>query len=67
MNKGITIGIPIIIVIIVGVIVISMTSMEQSDDMEVEDAFDKEISPEETPEVTKKIEDIEGWRGRIRV
>jgi hypothetical protein len=59
MNKGIIIGIPIIIAIIVGVIAISMISVEQSDDMEVEDTFDKEISPEETPEVTKKIEEIE--------
>jgi hypothetical protein len=59
MNKGIIIGVPIIIVIIVGVIAISMMSMGQSDDMEVEDAFDKEIRPEETPEVTKKIEEIE--------
>jgi hypothetical protein len=59
MNKGIIIGIPVIIIIIAGVIAISMISVEQSDDMEVEDTFDKEISPEETPEVTKKIEEIE--------
>ena len=58
MNKGIIIGIPIMIAIIVGVIAISMTSMEQSDDMEVEDTFDKEISPEETPQVGEKLEDI---------
>jgi hypothetical protein len=58
MNKGIIIGIPIIIVIIVGVIAISMMSMGQSDDMEVEDVFDKEISPEETPQVGEKLEDI---------
>ena len=58
MNKGIIIGIPIIIAIIVGVIAISMTSMEQSEDMEVEDTFDKEISPEETPQVGEKLEDI---------
>jgi hypothetical protein len=58
MNKGIIIGIPIIIIIIVGVIVISMMSMGQSDDMEVEDIFDKEISPEETPQVGEKLEDI---------
>ena len=58
MNKGIIIGIPIIIVIIVGVIAISMMSMEQSDDMEVEDTFDMEISPEETPQVGEKLEEI---------
>ena len=59
MNKGIIIGIPIIIAIIVGVIAISMISVEQSDDMEVEDTFDKEISPEETPQVGEKLEEIE--------
>jgi len=58
MNKGIIIGIPIIIAIIVGVIAISMMPMEQSDDMEVEDTFDKEISPEETPLVGEKLEEI---------
>jgi hypothetical protein len=58
MNKGIIIGIPIIIAIIVGVIAISMISVEQSDDMEVEDTFDKEISPEETPQVGEKLEEI---------
>ncbi len=59
MNKGIIIGIPIIIAIIVGAIAISMMSTEQSEDMEVEDAFDKEISPEETPQVGEKLEEIE--------
>ena len=59
MNKGIIIGIPVIIIIIAGVIAISMISVDQSDLMEIEDTFDKEISPEETPEVTKKIEEIE--------
>ena len=58
MNKGIIIGIPIIIAIIVGVIAISMISVEQSDDMEVEDTFDKEISPEETPQIGEKLEEI---------
>ena len=59
MNKGIIIGIPIIIAIIVGVIAISIMPLEQSNNMEIEDTFDKEISPEETPEVIKKIEEIE--------
>jgi len=58
MNKGIIIGIPIIIVIIVGILAISMMPMDQSDDMDVEDAFDKEISPEETPQVGEKLEEI---------
>ena len=59
MNKGIIIGIPIIIAIIVGVIAISMISVEQSNDMEVEDTFDKEINPENTPEVIEKLDEIE--------
>jgi len=59
MNKGIIIGIPIAVAIIVGIIAITMTSFEQSDGMEVEDTFDKEISSEETLEVTEKIEEIE--------
>jgi hypothetical protein len=59
MNKGIIIGIPVAIAIIASVIAISMMSVGQSDDMEVEDTLDKEISPEETPEVTEKLEEIE--------
>ena len=58
MNKGIIIGIPIIIAVIVGIIAMSMMSVEQSDNMEVEDTFDKEISPEETPQVGEKLEEI---------
>ena len=30
-----------------------------SDSMEVEDTFDKEISPEETPEIVEKLDEIE--------
>ncbi len=59
MNKGILIGIPIAIAIIVGIVAITVMSNGGSDSMEVEDTFDKEISPEETPEVEKKLEDIE--------
>ena len=44
----------VIIIIIVGVIV----STEPSS-IEVEDAFDKELRPEETKEVTEKFEEIE--------
>ena len=58
MNKGIIIGIPIAIAIIAGIVAITMMSNGGSDSMEVEDTFDKEISPEETPEVEKKLEDI---------
>jgi hypothetical protein len=59
MNKGIIIGIPIAIAIIAGMIAITMMSNGDSDSMEVEDTFDKEISPDETPEVAEKIEEIE--------
>ncbi len=59
MNKGIIVVIPIAIAIVAGIIAITMMSIEQSDDIEIEDTFDKEISPEETPEITEKIEEIE--------
>jgi hypothetical protein len=36
-----------------------MTQNGDSERMEVEDVFDKEISPEETPEVVKKLDEIE--------
>ncbi len=57
MNKAIVIGIPIAIAAILGVIAI--VSGVGSNDMEVEDALDKELRPEETPEVLEKIEEIE--------
>ena len=57
MNKGIIIGIPIVIAV-VGILVFSMMS-EESDKMEVEDTMDKEIRPDDNPEVQQKIEDIE--------
>jgi hypothetical protein len=58
MNKGTIVAIPIIITIIVGVIAMSIIPLEQSDNMEIEDTFDKEISPEETPQVGEKLEEI---------
>ena len=57
MNKGIIIGIPIAIAVI-GILVFSMMP-EESDKMEVEDTMDKEIRPDDNPEVQQKIEDIE--------
>jgi hypothetical protein len=59
MNKGIIVGIPIAIVVIAGIIGLTMMQNGDSESMEVEDAFDKELRPEETPEVTEKLEDIE--------
>jgi choline-glycine betaine transporter len=58
MNKGIIIGIPIAIAIIAGIIAITVMLEGDSNDMEVEDTFDKEISPEETPQVGEKLEEI---------
>jgi hypothetical protein len=59
MNKGIMVGIPITIIVIAGIIGLTMIQNGDSDNMEVEDVFDKEISPEETPEVVKKLDEIE--------
>jgi len=59
MNKGIMVGIPIAIAIIAGIIAITMIPNGDSDSMEVEDTFDKEISPEVTPEIEKKFDEIE--------
>ena len=57
MNKGILVG--IVIAVIAGIIAISVVSMGDSDTIEVEDTFDKEINPVETPEIEEKINEIE--------
>ena len=62
MNKSALVGVSIIIALIAG-IAITMMSIDQPNNMEVEDTFDKEISPEETPEVTEKIDEIEKIAG----
>ena len=59
MNKGVIIGIPVAIAIIAGIIAITMMPNGDSNDMEVEDTLDKEISPEETPQVEEKLDEIE--------
>ena len=59
MNKGIIVGIPITIAIIAGIIAITIMPNGDSNDMEVEDTLDREISPEETPEVEEKLDEIE--------
>ncbi len=59
MNKGIIIGIPIAIAIIAGIIAITVMPEGDSNDMEVEDTLDREISPEETLEVEEKLDEIE--------
>ena len=57
MNKSIIIGLPILIAIIVAIIAIAMMSNGDSS-MEVEDVLDKEIAPEEIPEIDKKLDEI---------
>jgi len=59
MNKGIIVGVPIAIAIITGIIAITTMSNGDSDNFEVEDTLDKEIIPEETLEVTEKLDEIE--------
>jgi hypothetical protein len=62
MNKGIIIGIPVGIAIIIGILAVVMMS-EDSDKIEVEDALDREIVPEDNPIIQEKIEDIEKIAG----
>jgi len=59
MNKGIMVGIPVAIAIIAGIITITMMSNGDSNNMEVEDVLDREIRPEETPEIDEKLDEIE--------
>jgi hypothetical protein len=62
MNKGIIIGIPVGIAIIIGILTVVMMS-EDSDKIEVEDTLDREIVPEDNPIIQEKIEDIEKIAG----
>ncbi len=57
MNKGIIIGIPIAIAI--GIIAITIISNGGSNGIEVEDTLDREIIPEENPEIEDKLDEIE--------
>ncbi|MFQ5440704.1 MAG: hypothetical protein ACE5DL_04490 [Nitrosopumilaceae archaeon] len=59
MNKGLIIGIPIAIAVIIGLIAIGTMSIDESSDMEVEDVFDEEIRPEDIPEIEEKLDEIE--------
>jgi len=63
MNKGVIIGIPVAVAIIVGILVMAMISNQNPERMEVEDTLDKEILPDDTPEVDKKLEEIEKIAG----
>jgi hypothetical protein len=62
MNKGIIIGIPVGIAIIIGILTVAIMS-EGSDKIEVEDTLDREIVPEDDPIIQEKIEDIEKIAG----
>jgi len=58
MNKGVVIGIIAAIGVLIGLGVV--LSFEKSDIMEVEDALDREIIPEEvTPDIQDKLDEIE--------
>jgi len=57
--KNINIAIPIVVGIIIVIVGVIALTNQESNVMEVEDTFDKEISPEETPEVEKKLDEIE--------
>jgi len=58
MNKGVIIGIPIAIAIIIGIAAITMIPNQGSDKMEVEDTLDREIVQGNSTEIDKKIEEI---------
>ena len=57
MNKGIIIGIPVVIAIIIGIVGFAM--LPEDDKMEVEDALDRETLPENIPMIEEKLEEIE--------
>ena len=58
MNKSIIIGTPVLIAVIIGILAAGIIS-EDPDNIEVEDAFDKEITPEDNPIIEEKLEEIE--------
>ncbi|MFQ5782735.1 MAG: hypothetical protein ACE5GR_06745 [Nitrosopumilus sp.] len=59
--KNTKVVIPIIVGVIIVIIGFVTISNQESDIMEVEDVFDKELTPNEenTPEIQEKLEDIE--------
>jgi len=59
MNKGVIIGIPIAIVVILGIVAVTMMSTQDSNPMEVENTLDREVVPEDIPEVDEKLDEIE--------
>jgi len=63
MNKGIAIGVLAAIAVILGIVIIVAIENQNPSKMEVEDTLDKEILLEDSPEVDKKLEDIEKIAG----
>jgi len=59
--KNINIAIPIVVVIIIVIVGVIALTNQESNVMEVEDAFDKELKPNEdtTPEIQEKLDEIE--------
>jgi len=59
--KNINIAIPIVVGIIIVIVGIFALTNQESDVMEVEDAFDKELRPNQeiTPEIQEKLDEIE--------
>jgi len=59
MKKGLIIGIPVAVAIIIAIAAIAILSDQSPAKMEVEDTLDKEVLPEDSPEIDKKLEEIE--------
>jgi len=59
MNKAVIVGIPIAIAVIVGIVATTMMPTENSNSMEVENTLDREVVPEDIPEVDEKLDEIE--------
>ena len=59
--KNINIAIPIVVVIIIVIVGVIALTNQESNVMEVEDAFDKELKPNEDtiPEIQEKLDEIE--------
>ncbi|MFB5614342.1 MAG: hypothetical protein ACE5RI_04510, partial [Candidatus Nitrosomaritimum yanchengensis] len=60
MNKGIIVGVSI--AIIIGILAVAIFS-ENPEKIEVEDTLDREVTPEDSPIVEEKLEDIEKIAG----
>ena len=59
MNKAIAIGIPIAIVVIIGIIAITVLPFEESEDVEIEDVFKENKTDVTDEEIDEKIKEIQ--------